>query len=103
MVFLSRNWDKDKVAIAQTFRHLKEDPTTPFWLLSHPEGTRFSPKKLEECNNFAREHGHPELKHCLLPRTKGFVATVNGLRGCLESILDCTIVWDKPAGLDFYF
>ncbi len=46
----------------------------------------------------------PQLQHVLLPRVKGLVATLTGLRGSLETVLDVTLCWDKPAGpLPFFF
>jgi hypothetical protein len=38
------------------------------------------------------------LHHLLVPRVKGFAATVTGLRSSLESVLDVTICWNKPPG-----
>lgn len=36
------------------------------------EGTRFTEEKHQKSLEFARKNGLPELKHHLLPRTKGF-------------------------------
>jgi len=52
----------------------------PFWLLMHIEGTRFTKKKLEDSQRFAKSRGYPVLHHVLFPRTKGFVATIAQLR-----------------------
>ena len=45
------------------------------------EGTRFSPKKQEESMKIARDKGLKELKHHLLPRTKGFSMLARGAPG----------------------
>ena len=42
------------------------------------EGTRFTKEKHAESMKIAREKGLPELKHHLLPRTKGFSLLVKG-------------------------
>ncbi len=102
-VFLSRSWENDKSSIERTFAHLRESGL-PYWLLTHPEGTRANARKIADSIAFARSKGLPELQHVLLPRTKGLVATMAGLRGSLDSVLDVTLCWDKPAGpLPFFF
>lgn len=42
------------------------------------EGTRFTKRKHEESMRVAKEKGLPELKHHLLPRTKGFSLLARG-------------------------
>lgn len=42
------------------------------------EGTRFTEKKRVASMKVAREKGLPELKHHILPRTKGFVLLLQG-------------------------
>jgi lysophosphatidic acid acyltransferase/lysophosphatidylinositol acyltransferase len=41
----------------------------------------------------ARQKGLPELKHHLLPRTKGFVHSVHGLKG--KGMACCCILWKR--------
>ena len=50
-------------------------------LLLFCEGTRFTEAKHKASMEVARKKGLPVLKHHLLPRTKGFVLSVNGLKG----------------------
>jgi len=45
------------------------------------EGTRFTSIKHKESMIVAREKGLPELKHHLLPRTKGFSLLAKGAPG----------------------
>lgn len=45
------------------------------------EGTRFTAKKHEESMKVARSKGLKELKHHLLPRTKGFQLMMKGANG----------------------
>jgi 1-acyl-sn-glycerol-3-phosphate acyltransferase len=102
-VFLSRNWERDKKSIMQTFAHLR-DSNLPFWLMTHPEGTRVTPAKIAESQAFAASKGLPRLENVLLPRTKGLLATFAGLDKSLESVLDVTLVWsERPGPLPFFF
>ena len=50
-------------------------------LLLFCEGTRFTETKRQASMAVARQKGLPELKHHLLPRTRGFVLTMNGVKG----------------------
>ncbi len=93
--FLSRSWEQDKKKIEATFRHLNARGT-PYWLLTHPEGTRFTPARAAESKEFSQQRGLAPLTHVLQPRVKGFSTTVLGLQPSLESVLDVTICWDKP-------
>ena len=63
----------------------------PSQLLLFCEGTRFTPAKLELSNEVARKKGMPELKHHLLPRTKGFVLSMHGVKDRISTISDMTV------------
>ncbi|XP_076233895.1 1-acyl-sn-glycerol-3-phosphate acyltransferase gamma [Calliopsis andreniformis] len=86
-IFLERNWDKDKSIIRSQIEELANYPDS-IWLLLNAEGTRFTAKKLEASQKFAREKGLPVLKHHLTPRTKGFVASIPHMRGKIPAIYD---------------
>lgn len=45
------------------------------------EGTRLTEAKKQASVEYARAHGLPELKHHLLPRSKGFSMTVQYFKG----------------------
>jgi lysophosphatidic acid acyltransferase/lysophosphatidylinositol acyltransferase len=45
------------------------------------EGTRFTAKKHAKSIEYAKSKGLPELKHHLLPRTKGFCLLAKGAAG----------------------
>ena len=52
----------------------------------------FTKSKHDAAVKFAKAKGLPEPKHVLIPRTKGFVATVQGLRDdLLDAVYDVTI------------
>eukprot|EP01100_Stratorugosa_tubuloviscum_P014464 TRINITY_DN7755_c0_g1_i1.p1 TRINITY_DN7755_c0_g1~~TRINITY_DN7755_c0_g1_i1.p1 ORF type:complete len:317 (+),score=101.59 TRINITY_DN7755_c0_g1_i1:43-993(+) len=91
-VFLKRNWAADAENIQNTFAHLKRNQL-PVWMISWPEGTRLdSVRKLQSSQKYSRENNLPILNHIIIPRTKGFVATVRGLQGC------CTVIYDVTVG-----
>lgn len=76
---MERIFEKDKVKLGKQlvslFRH-----SDPFSFIFFPEGTRFSKEKHKRSMKIARQKGLPELKHHLLPRTKGFVTFVQNLK-----------------------
>jgi len=97
-IFLKRNWNKDLQNINKTFQNLI-DNKSPFWLMSHLEGTRMNPSKLKESQDFAKKKDLPILENVLLPRTKGFISTVQGLRKHSDAIYDFTIAYlNKDTG-----
>jgi len=92
VVFLERNWEKDKDNLARKLNNLLDFPS-PVWLLIFPEGTRMSKEKHAASQEFAVSRGLPELKHHLVPRTKGFSFTVSRLDPArLRVVYDVTIV-----------
>lgn len=94
-VFLERSFDKDKEIIGRQIKEIMDYPD-PVWLLLNAEGTRFTEKKHEASIQFARERGMVELKHHLIPRTKGFTASLPQLRG-KSVILDIQLAIRKDS------
>ena len=81
-IFLERdNWEHDQHVI-QTGMDKLRTYTNPFLLIIAPEGTRFTEEKYQNAVKYTREHGNiPSMfKHHLLPRIKGFAATVEKIR-----------------------
>mgnify|MGYP001320444553 CR=1 FL=1 len=89
-IFLDRDWLKDRSNIDKLFRKYKAE-SIPLFLVSFLEGTRLTPKKLADAQAFARDRGQYVPKHTLVPRTKGFVFTMCGLREHLDAVYDVTI------------
>jgi lysophosphatidic acid acyltransferase/lysophosphatidylinositol acyltransferase len=91
-IFLKRDWDKDKEIISRDLKYIRDYPDG-YWvtLLLFCEGTRFTASKHAASMEVAKKKGLPLLKHHLLPRTKGFVHSVNGLKGKVPAILDLTV------------
>lgn len=92
--FVKRDWTADKASIERTFQRLLGDEV-PLWLITFAEGTRLSTEKLERSREYARSRGLPEPRHVQVPRTKGFTASVQGLRQHLDSVYDITIGYEK--------
>jgi len=91
-IFLKRDWEKDKVILERDLCRVAEYPSSvPVTLLLFCEGTRFTKEKHEASNAIARKKGIPELKHHLLPRTKGFVHSMRILKGKIPALYDMTI------------
>ncbi|TDG48066.1 hypothetical protein AWZ03_005483 [Drosophila navojoa] len=91
-VFLNRDYDKDKEIIAKQLKIVFSYPD-PTWLLLNAEGTRFTPAKHEASVKFAQERGMTPLKHHLIPRTKGFTASLPTLRGICPVIYDINLAF----------
>lgn len=66
-----------------------------FQLLLTAEGTRFTTEKHKNSLKFAKEKGLPELKHHLVPRTKGFTSSVPHMRGKVPAIYDVQLAIKK--------
>lgn len=95
-VFVKRNWAQDRARVLATFDRLRHTKF-PFWMVSFLEGTRVRPHKLAKSQAFAKRRGMEPLQHLLLPRTKGFEATLRGLEGRVDALYDCTIGYEGAA------
>lgn len=89
-LFVKRDWTADRRRIERTF-HRVTSGRVPLWLISFSEGTRLSAEKLAHARRYAAEHALAVPRHVLLPRAKGFVASVTGLRGHVSAVYDVTI------------
>ena len=93
-IFLKRDWMQDKQGILRLFEKYKRHQI-PIFLVSFLEGTRRTPGKLAAAQAFARERGLVVPTHTLVPRTKGFVATMLGLGDHLDAVYDVTLGYPK--------
>ena len=92
-IFLKRNWAKDQRNINATFKTLIKN-RLPIHLISYLEGTRVSKTKIAESHDYALKNNLPLLQYTLLPRSKGFAASVKGLRGShIDHVYDLTIAY----------
>jgi 1-acyl-sn-glycerol-3-phosphate acyltransferase len=92
-VFIDRDWTADRERIQQTFSRLV-DGKVPVHLVSFVEGTRLTLPKLAKAQEFAREKGLYVPRHLLVPRSKGFSASVEGLRQHVAAVYDITIGYE---------
>lgn len=88
--FLKRDWAADRDRINATFATLVHEQI-PMWLVSFVEGTRATEAKIRASAEWAIEHGLEPTRHVLIPRTKGFAASVEGLGEHLNAVYDFTI------------
>lgn len=89
-LFVKRAWSSDRASIEKTFGRVLRNKI-PLWLLTFPEGTRITPAKLERSRTYAIRHRQRPCEHVLLPRVKGFLASVAGLRSHATAVYDVTI------------
>ncbi|MCD7466869.1 phospholipid scramblase 1 [Datura stramonium] len=96
-ISLERSWTKDENTLKSGFRELN-DFHQPFWLAVFVEGTRFTHAKLLAAQEYAVSAGILSLRNVLVPRTKGFVASVSHLRSVVPAIYNITLAIpkDKP-------
>ena len=92
-VFLKRDWMRDQRSIEATFANLYEN-RVPMWLVNFMEGTRQAPEKYAASRAYAEKNGLRPLENLLLPRPKGFVATVHGLKDHLDAVYDLTLGYE---------
>ncbi|MCC7441689.1 MAG: acyltransferase [Bdellovibrionales bacterium] len=95
-LFVKRAWTEDRETVRATFAAFR-DEKLPLWLMTFPEGTRITESKRERSRRFGRRAGLPDLQEVLLPRTRGFVAAVEGLRGHADAVIDLTLGF--PGGI----
>ncbi|KAJ7363652.1 hypothetical protein OS493_009814 [Desmophyllum pertusum] len=93
-VFLRRNWQKDQKVLDKSLSTLKDFPH-PFWMVIFAEGTRLTEAKLQASVEYARSNGLPELKHHLLPRSRGFSMTVQYFKDKVPAVYDMEVAFPK--------
>ncbi|XP_062101465.1 probable 1-acyl-sn-glycerol-3-phosphate acyltransferase 4 [Humulus lupulus] len=101
---LERRWESDEPVLRQMLSTFT-DAQDPLWLAIFPEGTDFTEQKSKKSQKFAAEVGLPVLYNVLLPKTKGFCACLEVLRGSLDAVYDLTIAYKNncPSFLDNVF
>jgi lysophosphatidic acid acyltransferase/lysophosphatidylinositol acyltransferase len=93
-VFLERSFDKDKEIIKEQLNEIFDYPD-PVWLLLNAEGTRFTKSKHEASVKFAQERGMAVLNHHLIPRSKGFTASLSVLKKKCAAIMDVQLAFKE--------
>jgi 1-acyl-sn-glycerol-3-phosphate acyltransferase len=95
-IFLKRDWASDRASIQRTFAGITGHGV-PLWLVSFSEGTRITPEKAARSRAYAADAGIRATENVMIPRTKGFVGSVIGLRDHIDAIYDVTLGY--PDGL----
>jgi lysophosphatidic acid acyltransferase / lysophosphatidylinositol acyltransferase len=95
-VVLTRSFDEDQKIITRQLTEIFNHPH-PVMLLLCPEGTRFTQQKHAASVKFARDRGLAVLNHHLIPRTKGFIASLQVLKKKCSSIVDMQLAFDEKA------
>ncbi|MCJ1315502.1 hypothetical protein MMC15_000822 [Xylographa vitiligo] len=115
MPLVTRDWTHDSQEMDRVFRGIKKYnwPTCRSFdcnakvqhgpaannrtagLISYSEATRYTPEKYTETLAWCQAHGRPFPQHTLYPRTRGFITTVQQLRGTphVKAIYDLTIAY----------
>lgn len=95
-VFLKRNWQDDAAGLRETFARYKRS-AYPVWIHIFTEGTRRTPAKQALATKYALEKRQKPLTRVLWPRTKGFVATLQGMGQDIDAVYDLTIIYPTAA------
>ncbi|PWA60285.1 lysophosphatidyl acyltransferase 4 [Artemisia annua] len=103
-ISVERKWEVDETIMRKMLSTFI-NPLDPLWLAVFPEGTDFTEQKCVKSQQFAAENGLPILKNVLLPKTRGFHACVEILRGSLDAVYDLTIAYKNrcPTFMDNVF
>jgi len=101
-LFVKRDWYRDKSSIRKTFDKFNQHQA-PLWLINFPEGTRFTEEKKLKSQKFAKKRNQPILNNVLLPRTKGVIASIQGLREHVKVLYDISIHYPQEAPTLFQF
>ncbi|KDP46218.1 hypothetical protein JCGZ_10058 [Jatropha curcas] len=93
-ISVERRWEVDASNMHQMLSSFR-DRQDPLWLALFPEGTDFTEQKCIRSQRYAAENNLPVLKNVLVPKTKGFYACLEDLKGSLDAVYDLTIGY-KP-------
>ena len=102
-IFMARKWESDMPRMRYRLQKLKErhegpmsgtSSLDPMWLMIFPEGTNLSRNTRNGSVKWAEKQGIPDLKHALLPRSKGMQFCLEELDDTVEWVYDCTIGYE---------
>ncbi|KAL1583539.1 hypothetical protein WHR41_07674 [Cladosporium halotolerans] len=104
MPLVSRRWAEDEREMERVFEGVVGEGW-PMWLISFSESTRLTPSKRALAAAHARKTNKTLPPHLLLPRTKGFAASVQHLRAAphVRAIYDLTLAYADTAQEPFAF
>jgi len=96
--FLRRVWDTDKNVLRRDMQQLVNGYPKNYYftLFLSCEGTRYTDEKRIDSMEIARQKNLPELKHHILPRTKGFVLLMQGMHKQVTGVYDVNVAFQTP-------
>jgi hypothetical protein len=103
----NQNYIQDRNELFSLLRSFASDTSVlaPTHFLLFPEGMlsegQDRKSMIAKSVEFAKREGRPQLKHLLLPRTTGFSASLDSLRGASPVIYDCCIAFKGYDGQTF--
>jgi len=91
-ICINRNWQSDRRKLDAGYQrqHEYRQWDIPYTLTIFPEGTRLTPEKLRDSQEFCASKGYPRLENSLCPRAKGLWSAVNGMQ--LDCVYDITVI-----------
>jgi hypothetical protein len=100
---LNRNWDKDKHTIGKQIDNIKPTKEKQI-IIIFPEGTRITPTKLKEAQEFSIKNNLPIYNNLLVPKVKGIWAIINHLKQTnrLGKLIDLSLIAPKCLGNSIY-
>ncbi|KAF2755963.1 acyltransferase-domain-containing protein [Pseudovirgaria hyperparasitica] len=99
-VFMDRKWANDEKRMRRRLEQLNaqvapgKTTLNPMWFLMFPEGTNLSFNGRNGSAKWASKSGEQDLKHCLLPRSKGLLFTLRQLDKSVDHVYDCTMAYE---------
>ncbi|XP_014220970.1 lysocardiolipin acyltransferase 1-like [Trichogramma pretiosum] len=93
-LYIKRRWDEDQQRLARSLDYLLAQKLA-VQLLIFPEGTDFTPSSSRRSDLYAAQHGLPEYRQLLHPKTTGFTYVVMHQQqaGRLDAVYDLTIAY----------
>jgi hypothetical protein len=92
-IFLSRKWEQDQAQFQSHLDQLNKQED-PMWLLIFPEGTNLAQGTREQSKAWADKNGLQDMKHQLLPRSRGIQFCLQRLKKTTDWLYDCTIAYE---------
>lgn len=89
-IYVKSNWTEDKKTVTDAFAKANKGPF-PIWPVCFVEGSRITQRRIDRGHIYAEAHNLPKLHWVLIPRTKGFLATLDALSEHIKTVYDVTI------------
>ena len=98
-IFIKRNWKDDENTIDKSLSKINSG-----FIIIFPEGTRFTKKKFESSQKYAKENNFVELENLLLPKSKGTWRIINSLNrdNKLGNLYDVTCIATKYRNTEMF-